>query len=75
MKLKTLVGANHLTANFFEKEINSLSKKKCGYAIYLYKKGKLGKYILKMRGWTWLPSYHRFIIFGNNPHLGVSMSS
>lgn len=28
-----------------------------------------------MRSWTWLPSYHRLIIFGNTPHLGVSMSS
>jgi len=30
MTLKTHVDANHLIANFFEKEINSLSKRKCG---------------------------------------------
>lgn len=34
MTLKTHIDANHLLANFFEKEINSLSKRKCGNVIY-----------------------------------------
>lgn len=38
MTLKTHVDANHSIANFFEKEINSLSKRKCGNVIYFEKK-------------------------------------